>query len=556
MTINNAKRIERPLVIASSGGGGHIAAAKGIIDELKHHEHVEFLNHKLTRYHERQANPIRTLFKSTLYLTSFDLAAKAWKWFHQQTGISNVLEYASFWKEIKYLQDPARNPLERPYVDLLLDFYSFGYEMVAIFNALQRADKNKELLSTVDKQAVNDHIHYVFIKARMIEHLKKQAEQGKPYTSIISTQPQSLGALCDAVEWYNETYVPTQSEKLVSVNARILELKSTLQILDYSIEQNVAIFKLWFTLSMFHFLILYLAKRELNSLEKQKAQISEMITPLHIHEYMTDLPTKGAVHFSSSLNRLTKKQRQYLSVHCVGEPHPEFAAGADLNLHVLSPQDNPMLRQAFRDRATLVPYATHEKMTLSFIEGKATCQRAIPGAAKVASIMLGSLGGDASAAYILPLLHKGYAPIFVFGAQGNRAIMEMIARLPKAQRECIIALGHQPDTTIAPIMTRSDCVITRSGGLSAMEQMALPIIANKLVLIHHKNPEAGTKRLTSGLPWEDANADCMIKHFESHQVKAKKTCPRFIYSALSSQYHVPELAHMEKSRTRIHHDGV
>ena len=89
-----------------------------------------------------------------------------------------------------------------------------------------------------------------------------------------------------------------------------------------------------------------------------------------------------------------------------------------------------------------------------------------------------------------------------------------------------------------------------------MEQMALPIIQNKLVLIHHKNPEPGAHVLTSGLPWEDGNADCMIKHFELHHVVAKKTCPRLIYQALSSKQQVIELTNKEESSARIHHNGM
>ncbi len=475
---------------------------------------------------------------------------------HQQIGAHNVLEATSFWEEMKYLQDPARNPLERPYVDLLLDFYTFGYEMTAIFNALQRGDKIKELLSTVNKQAANDQIHYVFIKSRMIEHLKNQAEQGTPYTSIISTQPQSLGALCDAVEWYNETYVPNQNARLASIQSRIIELKETIQMIERSIDENASFYTQWFKFTWFQLLTLHLAKRSLNLLQNETAHISENLKPLQIHEYMTDLPTQGAVHFSSSLERLTIKQRQYLNVYCVGKPNAELTALSDLKLYPLSVEENPMLREAFRDSVRLKAYAHHVKMSVPFAKGEIMCHREIPAAAKVASIMLGSLGGDASAAYILPLLNKGYAPIFVFGAQGNQTIMDMIERLPEGKRKNIIALGNQPDTTIAPIMTRSDCVITRSGGLSTMEQMALPIIQNKLVLIHHKNPEPGAHVLTSGLPWEDGNADCMIKHFELHHVVAKKTCPRLIYQALSSKQQVIELTNKEESSARIHHNGM
>ncbi len=520
--------VKRPLLIASSGGGGHIAAAKGIIDELKTRDDTEIISHKATLYHNRLSNPLRSVLRGILYATRFKLVGNAWEWFHEQMIGSNVLDYDSFWKEIGYLQDNSLRTPERPYIDLLLDIYSFGYEMAAIFNALQRRDKTQALLETVNKQAISDKIHYQFIKSRIIELLKTQAETGSPYTSIISTQPQSLGAMCDAVIWYNESYLVSHNQTLLKIRNQINALDEKIADMHSRLLVPPATTFDWLNLIWINYVVLFFAKREWNALQKAKMrQGDNVLKPIRIDQHMTDLPTSGAIHFSSPLEKLTTSQRANIDLYCLGKPHQALESQLEgINIVHLTPDNNPMLRAAFRDTASLESFASDKNdCVLTFKQDDELCERNIPAGAAVASVMLGSLGGDATASYILPLLQKGYTHIFLFGAKGNESIHNVIAGLTELQKQCIICLGNQDDKTIAPIMARSHCVITRSGGLSAMEQMALPVIENKQVLIHHKDPEPGSIELTAGLPWEDGNADCMIAHLEGRGAHVKKTCP-------------------------------
>lgn len=527
--------IKRPLIIASSGGGGHIAAAKGIVDDLRMLGNVDIIQHQAVLYQDRQSNPLRVFFRTLLFLKSFTYVSKAWDWFHQQTGISDVLEYHSFWSEIDRLKTLAIHQPQRPYVDLLLDLYPFGYEMTAIFNALQRRDQTEELLETIEKQGVNDWAHYVFIKAQIMALLEHQAKIGKPYTSIISTQPQSLSAMCDAVKWYNSIFLVKQNQELQCINHQILVLETAINEMEVLLKQVPTTTFEWLNMIWVSCISLYFAKREIGALNaKKQAHGDTELTPLRIEQYMTDLPTAGAVHFSSALKSLSNRQRGHINLYCLGEPNKELKQLNRLNIHVLKPDQNPMLRTTFRDTSALTHYTfTELDHMLTFQDKDEAIHRLISAKEKVASIMLGSVGGDASIDYIAPLLNKGYTHVFIFGAKSNAVIQHMIAQLPETQQACIIALDNQTDQAIAPIMARSNCVVTRSGGLSTMEQMAIPLIKNKQILIHHKNSDdVANNVLTSGLPWEDGNADCLIAHVKQHGAEVKKTCPKLVNEQL------------------------
>lgn len=155
----------------------------------------------------------------------------------------------------------------------------------------------------------------------------------------------------------------------------------------------------------------------------------------------------------------------------------------------------------------------------------------IPKDAKVASIMIGSLAANASYDYLIFLLNNNYDKIFVFGgvnAELSQKINNYLNRIPNTLRseyqQRIVCLGNQSDVEIAPIMTRSDCVVIRGGGLSVMEQMALPVRPEKAIFIHHQD-RGDRAELTSGLPWEDGNTDGLLDHFRNQSVFARKTTP-------------------------------
>lgn len=528
MTIT-IEKIERPLVIASSGGGGHIAAAKGVIEDLKKKSTVDVITHRGTFEKQTQLKLPLFFVESALYTKCSEQISTSWKWLCNQIGFDPEAYY-SLCNEIKLLKDSNYHTNERQYLDLLLDLHFYGYEMAGMFNFLQRHDKTDQLLTMVKKQSINNYIHYSKIKSHFMDLLKKQAEIGKPYTTIISTQPQALEALCDAVSWYNESYLPKHHQ----LKKKYEKLTHAISEIEKILSEKPTTYFQWFNQLYLQFVTLWFLKRALRSPEFDKFQHDVSLKPLRVHQYMTDLPTSGAIHFLSPLKSLNKKQRKLIDVYCEGEPDKIFKELVELNIHSLKPDENPMLRSAFRDKSALSFYTMDHPVSLRYQNNQTEVSRTIARKDKVASIMLGALGGNASKEYLLPLLESGYQHIFVFGAKDNEAIMNMIAALPKQQRKAIIPLGRQNDQAIAPIMTRSNCVITRSGGLSTMEQMALPLIKNKLVLIHHTNPGSEKKSLTSGLPWEDGNADTLIKYINDQGAKAYKVCPDNIRNKLLS----------------------
>lgn len=141
--------------------------------------------------------------------------------------------------------------------------------------------------------------------------------------------------------------------------------------------------------------------------------------------------------------------------------------------------------------------------------------------------MIGSLAANASADYAKYLLNQGYEHIFLFGGLNDSIaarIDQIINSYPAPTRDeirkKIILLGNQSDVEMAPIMTRSNCVVIRGGGLSVMEQMAMPIMDDKIVLLHHEDNEEGP--LTSGLSWEDGNSDKLIEYLSEKGAYAKK----------------------------------
>ncbi len=140
--------------------------------------------------------------------------------------------------------------------------------------------------------------------------------------------------------------------------------------------------------------------------------------------------------------------------------------------------------------------------------------------------------------YVKHLIDKGYDHIFLFGgmnkaiAQGVDAILDSYPSTQRAFiKNRIHCLGNQSDIEMGPIMTRSDSVVIRGGGLSIMEQMSMPLMSDKSVLIHHED-NTEDEELTSGLSWEDSNADRLIDFLTEKGAFALKTSPSTFLSDL------------------------
>ena len=144
---------------------------------------------------------------------------------------------------------------------------------------------------------------------------------------------------------------------------------------------------------------------------------------------------------------------------------------------------------------------------------------------RIAAIMLGSQASTDTVRYIENLLLNGMDKVFVFGGS-NAAIETKVTQFMGAYPHWanqIILLDNQDDVFIASLMTRSQVLIIRAGGLSVMEQLAMNHHAEQIIMIHHA--DSGTAEMTSGISWEDANADVLIQTLRKKNITLVKTCP-------------------------------
>ena len=246
-----------------------------------------------------------------------------------------------------------------------------------------------------------------------------------------------------------------------------------------------------------------------------------------IHQYMTDLPTKGAVHFFNVLARLTREQQEQMKLYGVGlseEIMKDFFPKGNYfdGLYNIEASENPMVRAGFKDKSLDKSNTFHQDTQVDLKEEGLFD---IAANEKVASIMLGSQASNDTVEYLESLLENGIDKVFVFGGKNENLrvkINEIIARHPE-YIDKIIPLGFMNDTQITPLMTRSNLIITRGGGLSVMEQLAIPHNPEQSILIHHANSVA--KNLTSGISWEDENVNKLMSSLREKGIYIQKTCP-------------------------------
>ena len=498
-SLDDINETRRPLFIANSGGGGHISAIMGIIDDMKANNQIdlEITQHQAQLYQNRKRSITGIIVRLSVWLMSVQWVGAVISSVAHFLGYPKLPEKIEFWKEMRKLEEAETNKSAknaapvgrlRPYVDVLLDLCPAGYESAAIWNTLQRADQTEELSQLVKLQDVSEKDNYTFVYNKTIAMLIDAAERGEAYSELVSTQSLSLSALCNAVRDYNQNYLA----------------------------------------------------------EKNKIQ-GTSLPQIVIHQYLTDLPTAGCVHFLNSLKALTAEQRNQMQLYAVNFTPAILKEylndGRDFQkIHDVPSCKNPMIRAGFK-MASLSQYLDK---TLSFqfkineytqtkgnwIPNQNKGNIEVNAGEKVGTIMLGSLGSAATVSYVKHMLEAGYDKIFVFGGLNNyiyNPIEDIINSYPKAERkkikQRIIRLGNQSDLEIAPIMTRSNCVVIRGGGLSVMEQMALPTDLNKTVLVHH-NDCNNNQELSSGLSWEDENTNVLIAYLQKNKSHACKTSPQ------------------------------
>lgn len=488
--------LKRPLIISSSGGAGHISAALGLIDHMqKTVPELQVTQHRSRLYQHCQFSTGGLLIRSGVRALSIKGFGGLLKKMIRVCGYPSLPKSGQFFHELKNLENAEMDKESfpvigrvRPYLDILLDIYPAGYEYAAIYNTLQKANKYTDIQLMLNRKQFSEKINYKPTREGIFKLLVQAAERGQAYTEIISTQPLSLKALCDAVKSYNQNYLPSKNRTL-----------------------------------------------------------KNPLPTLYIQQYITDLPSKDCRHFFDALNKLTPNQQQQIHLYglnlntnlrCYLTKEQNFR-----RIHIIHPQANPMVRSGFKD-PMLIHYLDNTKAYIFLAKDYLRANKEwmlkenmreiiIPADKKVAVISIGSRASIESVEYIEPLLAANYDKIIVFGAN-NEDLFQRLNRLikcyPHAKREIIRKkiefLGKQSDVEMAPILTRSDCTIIGEGGLSTMEQMALPISSNKSVFIHSNN-----NNVHQG--WEAANSSCLIHYLQDKGVNAKKISPKNILNELN-----------------------
>ena len=451
-----------PLLLACSGGGGHISGIQGIRDFLrqKYPSSLLFSTHTPALYTQKKASwTTKSIFLGSFLTNHVYILSPIIRKILQYTRFPVLPNLVALKNEISTLNQKEKNHPSRDYIDMLLDIYPAGYESAAVWNILQRQDQTTELKKLITLQHMNDQNNYSFVYPKMFNVLNQAAIGKKPYTEIISTQALGLTAVCDAVIQYNENH-------------------------------------------------------------QDKPQ-------LIIHQYMTDLPTQGAVHFFSGLSTLTPKQQQQIQLYGVGMtqevidyffPNGNYFKGT----HNIPSKNNPMVRAGFKNPQYDNSERFDVEVTLDLHEEEPIV---IKPNEQISSIILGSQASHDTVEYIETLITNGMNKVFVFSGKLeaiSQKIDDIIANHP-TYKEKIIRLGYQDDHHLAQLMTRSNVIITRGGGLSVMEQMAMSHPAQQVILIHHRN--ADMHELTSGISWEDHNVNVLLFNLKQNNIRALKTSP-------------------------------
>lgn len=461
----------KPLLIGCSGGGGHNQAIKGIrvFLEKTSTQNIKLPQYDPALYGSKPDSRTRVKIETGVGLMHTRAIGKPVQVVVSLTPYPVLPDPISLDKEINNLSNNEKKAGKRQYIDMLLDVYPAGYESAAIWNVLQRSDKTSELKKLIDFQSMNDRNNHDVVYDYYLDSLKKAALNNDPYTELISTQAMALPALCDAVKKYNKWRI------------------------------------------------------------KEKPDVPEVV----IHQYMTDLPTKGAVHFFNALSTLTPEQQAQMKLYAVGMNNEVMAhffppKGKNSFKEILNipAENNPMVRQGFKNPALDNHAKFGESVSITVVDKDANpIIYRIKANEQIASIMLGSQAGNDTVEYIAPLLEKGIDTVFVFGGQSpniKNKIDEIMQNQPK-YKDKIIPLANQQDEHIAPLMSRSNIVVIRGGGLSVMEQLAMQHNTQQAVLVHHAN--SSKKELTSGISWEDDNVAALITALNSRNVHAEKTTP-------------------------------
>lgn len=296
-----------------------------------------------------------------------------------------------------------------------------------------------------------------------------------------------------------------------------------------------------------------------------------------LEKIVVDLPTRKATHFFRPIKGLSKTDKKYLKLRTIapllaeGQTAEEFwqyyCGLSESEIHYEDVNVRlpfKMLKGKPRSVETLsIGFTTKNPeelrlMSHSFSRGKIRANREgdqvqfdIPPEARVITILLGSQPASVATlnyvknfVQIAKNIPADSAPIclFVFCANlhpDKNSLFRKVSTFVESVQDypsllSVIPFSFQNDGVIAPLFHRSDITISRSGGGTAMELMA---VSTGEIWIHsetkNKNRDLTLKELLSGIPvWESESALYLLK-LKGAKILTPETFSQDAYRLLS-----------------------
>jgi effector protein SdbA len=424
------KHCKKPLIIASSGGGGHISAAQSLISQLQLNP-----NHILTHHQYQKPSSGLVSFENGIQLGCHLYHIPGWQYLIQKLTGVHLPSPLELQEEMdKLLQ---QNTAEKLYLDFMLDIVPNGYAFTALFNYLQKTADAKSLNQVVSQQCFLDAFYKKQIIRTIYHLLVESLKQGQGYDSILSTQPIGMAAICQAVAKYN---------------------KSRAQL---------------------------------------SHQFQQEIPEILIHQFVTDIPHQGAIHFLKPLNGLDYLQKKFLVLHMLNLNEDNiFLEKKHANkIFRYHPEENPIVRQQF------IKHAPCCKNSMKYLNlNQQTI--AIKTHEKLALIMLGAANGQTCLAYLKSLVELNIQHIIVIGQVSPKDYTQ-IQQLRSTYSQIYLP-GFVNANQLSDILKNVNIIISKGGGLSLMELAGFNLAQDTIIAIHHPLNQPG-------LIWEDGNIDWFIK---------------------------------------------
>jgi hypothetical protein len=290
---------------------------------------------------------------------------------------------------------------------------------------------------------------------------------------------------------------------------------------------------------------------------------------IHLEKIFVDLPTRQAIHFCRPIRKLSKKDKRYLRVHTLppllaeGESPGQFwrsmcnldeeavcydDSGIRHAFHRLKgapwPEGIYPLKVSFQSEEewrAIEQTASRGRLPLYRVGNQA--QLHLKPEQTVATVLLGSQPAfSATQGYARQFVQQMQstpsheAALFLFcgpyaaARPGQKSLFQQVVEWARTIGDwppnlTLVPMSFQDDSVIAPLFHRSDLTITRSGGQTVMELMA---VARGMICIHSEAKTGERSALLSGIPgWEAGNA-LYLERARGAQIVTPDTCPSIL----------------------------